>query len=326
MYAPSRKRSIPSLSLTPHARPTLYSGSWTSGSRKDHITFARQLVDKSKGAVTVAVIDYRLTEAKEPSTWAEAKGPQQYINCHPTHLEDVYAALRFLLLPSESDKHRSKRVKKSNDQEGRALDVAQKYGYDDSRVVIVGHEVGAWLAMATLLDPPRSSSGSIRMPSLCPDPYSRIALTRKTRAWICLSGVYDLVPILDKAPEQYAEPIAQTFPEDKMEHSRAAQLEAASVTSWPTLSAEHYHDDQEPRVELLFSLEDEIDGQAHQVQDVVFYLRRELGKTFPSPSTGAECFCCGPDNGYGSDDEGSPEHLAQRVELRGGRWVSRCAM
>lgn len=92
----------------------IHGGAWRTGSRKDHVDLAQYLCSQGKA---VAVIDYRLSVADEATD-----SPK---HVHPVHAHDVNAAMSFL--------HRHQAVPHK--------------GW-----VVVGHSVGAWLALAALID------------------------------------------------------------------------------------------------------------------------------------------------------------------------------
>lgn len=183
--------------------------------------------------VTVAVVGYRLTKPKPLSSWSDASKPIEYDNRHPTQIKDVFRALRFLMLPEklatklneaedggkrdkrttkktdkktsdkarsdddEEEKPASKKVKREADEtENDEVETATKYHYDDSRVVLAGHSVGAWIIAPTLLSPQIchswlesicSKDFENPIPMVCPDDLGATQeLTKKIRAWVFL--------------------------------------------------------------------------------------------------------------------------------------------
>jgi len=111
----------------------IHGGAWRSGSRKDHIDLAEYLCSKGKA---VAVIDYRLSVKDEKT------GLPKHI--HPTHAQDVNAALAFL--------HSRQDV------------LARNW-------IVIGHSIGAWLTLAAIIDgTPRS--GDTQHPAPMPVPSS----------------------------------------------------------------------------------------------------------------------------------------------------------
>lgn len=95
---------------------------------------AQALASEEKG-IAVALVGYRLSTQDTPSVK------------HPDHITDVYAALTFLV---------------KNDS---------AYAYDSTQLVLVGHSVGAWMALASVMEPDLSFNrceGALSMPVLDP--------------------------------------------------------------------------------------------------------------------------------------------------------------
>lgn len=173
---------------------------------------ARRLVNLRGGNLTVALVDYRLTTQKplDPSWSRASTQPVQYENRHPAHLNDVFAALRFLLLPAsagaqgdaigndaeQGDEEKSPQSKKAKHENGEVKTPAQKYSFDSERVIMMGHSVGAWMAATTLLNSRTTrDNGTVVIPPLCDDDEELKELTRKIYVWILAVSVvaYPLV-------------------------------------------------------------------------------------------------------------------------------------
>lgn len=106
-------------------------GAWRTGDKKEFHDLADGLTHAENMAV--ALIEYRLSTKDAPEIQ------------HPDHILDVYDALRFLVQNT------------------------QKYPYDAQRIVLVGHSVGAWMALASVMEPDASVTlpqGALTMPVL----------------------------------------------------------------------------------------------------------------------------------------------------------------
>lgn len=144
---------------------------------------ARELINKSDGDLTVGVLGYRL---------AEPTGNNQ----HPTALSDLFLALRFLLL------HSSVETIPGHARDGyitwtkhvEKFAIAEKYGFDPHRVVLMGHEVGAWMAAAVLLDARVEQWGKESVVPTIGTTYKEgKKIVEKVMAWILVVSLTRLV-------------------------------------------------------------------------------------------------------------------------------------
>lgn len=163
---------------------------------------ARRLVNLCGGNLTVALVDYRLTTQKplSPSWSKAAKQPVQYDNRHPAHLEDVFAALRFLLLPAKDDdggsgtkedelksppSKKTKHADDDDDDNKKRGNPATRYSYNADKIIVMGHSVGAWMAAAMMLDSHTTrDDGSVAIPPLCDDEDDIKRLLSKVCVWV----------------------------------------------------------------------------------------------------------------------------------------------
>lgn len=152
---------------------------------------ARELINKSDGDLTVGVLGYRL---------AEPTGNNQ----HPTALSDLFLALRFLLL------HSSVETIPGHARDGyitwtkhvEKFAIAEKYGFDPHRVVLMGHEVGAWMAAAVLLDARVEQWGKESVVPTIGTTYKEgKKIVEKVMAWILVVSLTWLVSTGDAVAE-----------------------------------------------------------------------------------------------------------------------------
>lgn len=241
---------------------------------------ARRLISLCDGDVTVALVDYRLTQPKPLTQWSDASKPVEYENRHPAHLEDVYKALRFLLLMPEDLSSKRKRDGDAEDKKAKEISAANRFCFDDNRVVLMGHSVGAWMVAAVLLDP---RIHLWRKESAFPELGTAVEvdiMLPKINAWILVvscareseqrlgtnlldpssstqDGIYDLISLLDEYPS-YRSFVAEAFPlDDKARGSEAHQLRCASITSW-LCREEDYCAGDGPRIWIAHSKDDEL--------------------------------------------------------------------
>lgn len=113
----------------------IHGGAWRTGSRKDHQDLATYLCDRG---LAVAVIDYRLS--------TKADSDAHSTNVHPVHCNDVISALGYL-------RHRARS----------ACDIPTHYW------TVVGHSVGAWLALSGLFVGSRNQAPA-KYPERMPKP------------------------------------------------------------------------------------------------------------------------------------------------------------
>ncbi|CBQ67521.1 related to Serine protease [Sporisorium reilianum SRZ2] len=207
------------LYLPPSGRATslvvfIHGGAWRTGSRKDHVDLAQYLCARGKA---VAVIDYRL------SVMDDKTGLPKHI--HPVHVEDVHAALGFL---------RSR------------PDVPHRDW------VVVGHSIGAWLALAAIIDGEAvSEDAEYPKPMPRPDPATRQAI----KTW---DGIYSIEKLLKEYPD-YEGFVAQAF----LPQPGPANYSLVSCEAWPLalegkkLHIWHSRDDE------LLSFKQSIDALLH---------------------------------------------------------------
>lgn len=264
-----------------------YRGAWRTGSRKDHISLARHLA--SSGQIAVAVIGYRLTVLKSED------GPDQpfdkpiYENQHPAHVDDLFAALQFLVLTQPKN--------------GEPCSY-----YDRNRIILVGHSVGAWMAAALLLE---SGHYSSNIPALATSPCAAQLLRRSIVGWILIvctlrllqlyedahqsvrpchgpqDGIYDLESLLREYPD-YRSFVSQAIPGVSFEqgHDDRAALQAASISTWIPAPVGHYHGGRLPIVRILHSREDEL-LSPRQSEEAAKYLCSVFFPDLRSSSTDA---------------------------------------
>ncbi|KAF9532265.1 Alpha/Beta hydrolase protein [Crepidotus variabilis] len=132
----------------------IHGGAWRAEDKKDHESIARRLLTAT--GCPVAVTNYRLTPAGNDD-------PQFR---HPMHAQDLLSFLIFVQSWT-----------------------APPCGYDNSKIVLVGHSCSAHMICSILLDS--------KEPSLEPT----LALLRSIKAVIASEGIYDL----DKIVANYGE-------------------------------------------------------------------------------------------------------------------------
>ena len=106
-------------------------GAWRTGDKKEFHDLAEGLTQSEN--IAVALVEYRLSTEDAPEIQ------------HPDHILDVYDALHFL------------------------VQNAHGYPYDSRRLILVGHSVGAWMALASVMEPDASISlpkNALTMPVL----------------------------------------------------------------------------------------------------------------------------------------------------------------
>ncbi|CAO1624627.1 unnamed protein product [Jaminaea pallidilutea] len=222
----------------PYSPPLLvfvHGGAWRTGSRKDHISLARHLA--SSGQIAVAVIGYRLTVLKSEDGPDEPFHKPIYENQHPAHVDDLFAALQFLVL--------------TQPREGEPCSY-----YDRNCLILVGHSVGAWMASALLLE---SGHYHSNIPALATSPCAARLLRRSIVGWILIDGIYDLESLLREYPD-YRSFVSQAIPGVSFEqgHDDRAALQAASILTWLPAPVGDYHGGRPPIVRVLHSREDEL--------------------------------------------------------------------
>ncbi|KAE8218744.1 hypothetical protein CF319_g7440 [Tilletia indica] len=212
----------------PHAfeaKPRLlilvHGGAWRAGDNDELHPLALNLASRSsssstsKPPIAVALINYRLSPYPEQR---EKTGPLS----HPAHIEDVHAALRYLLLQRPST----------------FLDE-----YQTQNVILGGHSVGAWLVAASMLDPspsPPSPSSSSLEPVASWSPLNPSSLRAKIHSYILLDGIYDIDFLLDEYPT-YSAFIGQAFDPPAFEPAQVptnGRYQPASIHTW--VLGDHY--------------------------------------------------------------------------------------
>lgn len=176
--------------------------------------------------ITVALVEYRLSLRDEKTGVIS--------NQHPAHLEDVFAALRLLVLDQDHD------------------------------VCLAGHSVGAWMISAALLDCDQAASASSLSSSHshlppCPSlgtPSERVIMIRKVKAWIGLDGIYDVQSLLQEYPD-YAGFVSQAFinVNDQPLGPDDTRLKGVSLPAWPCDASGHA---DLPHVYIAHSKDDEL--------------------------------------------------------------------
>ncbi|KAJ2558255.1 hypothetical protein EV175_000871 [Coemansia sp. RSA 1933] len=169
--APADNRKLP-LAIYIHG------GAWRTGDKSEVIALCDGVLCAAGGYIAVAAISYRLSVRDDKS------------KMHPMHLDDVAAAVGFLL--SETPYPGSDKIDRSN-------------------VFLVGHSAGA--LMATML-------------VLQPHPTIATSLAR-IRGVLGVGGIYDIPRLLETNPS-YADFINMAFTEDQ--HKTASPSYAVDST------------------------------------------------------------------------------------------------
>ncbi|KAE8198161.1 hypothetical protein CF328_g3629 [Tilletia controversa] len=281
LFLPHPSESPPRLLIFIHG------GAWRAGDNEELHPLALNLAtpssDAAKSPIAVALINYRLSPYPDQR---EKTGPVS----HPAHIEDVHAALRYLLI----------------DRPTRHPDEYQTEG-----VILSGHSVGAWLVAASMLDPPSSpSTHPTSASSLDPVPVHRplhpSSLRAHIHAYVLLDGIYDIDALLDEysSVEAYATFVGQAFdppqflPAEIPTHGR---YQPASIRTWvladqyaysTPASSSNTHLSQErdertrdplPRIRIVHSRKDELLSLA-QPELAWSYLHQLLSTQTDHPS------------------------------------------
>ncbi|CAO1636584.1 unnamed protein product [Parajaminaea phylloscopi] len=199
LYTPLDAASVPPLVIFIHG------GAWRTGSPEDHSQLGASL---TQHGVAVAVVGYRLSLKAEDESAPE--GSSGYTNPHPTHIEDVFAALRLLLVDGAR---------------------REQCPYDTQRAILVGHSVGAWMASAVFLNSEGQQvpdHASRPIPALGRNGHETQLIRSSIVACVLLDGIYDLTSLLEEYPS-YSGFVGQAIPDL---HQRRG-MELASATSWP---------------------------------------------------------------------------------------------
>ncbi|CAG8450287.1 11603_t:CDS:1 [Funneliformis mosseae] len=165
LYLPPH--SIPATTETVYYPPVvvfIHGGAWRTGDKNQFIKLGQGL--SHLGNCAVAIVNYRLTTKDTP----EIK--------NPLHVKDVASAISWISLN------------------------ANKYGYRDDRIYLVGNSVGAFISGQLILDPEYLNSH---------DPN----LLAKIRGVIGIEGIYDLVNLLKSYPK-YIEFVKPAFGADEI--------------------------------------------------------------------------------------------------------------
>lgn len=144
------------ISYLPALFSSFHRGAWVSEQRQDHRETARRLSKDS--SIAVAVVDYRIS--------VKPHGKDSPEVFHPAHLQDVFAALRYLVL----------------ERQGR------KNEYSVDNVHVFGHSVGAFMTAAACLST-RGNGSDSSMPELDEE------VRRSVRSWILVVSRCFLLPL-----------------------------------------------------------------------------------------------------------------------------------
>jgi acetyl esterase/lipase len=177
----------------------IHGGLWVSRDKADYsnVGFRWSSLDaqRERAPFAVATLNYRLSNeeqfaefAANPAVADDASGERIW---HPMHTHDAYAALLFLLDSAN----------------------AARFGYDQQRLVLVGHSCGAHMAALIALNPLTFMPPSIRS--------TRAACSAAAPCYVCLarrlhasllrgcvvgvSGLYDLPAFCNELPEWASE-------------------------------------------------------------------------------------------------------------------------
>ncbi|GAC96699.1 alpha/beta hydrolase fold protein [Pseudozyma hubeiensis SY62] len=200
----------------------IHGGAWRTGSRKDHVDLAQYVSSKGKA---VAVVDYRLSVKDEET------GLTKHI--HPVHAEDVNAALKFL--------HGRKDVPQND-------------------WIVVGHSIGAWLALAAIIDgEPRAGNGEHPKPMPPPNSGARECI----KTCVLVDGIYSVSNLLKEYPD-YEGFVAQAF----LPQPGPSNYDVVSCETWPlALQGKDFH--------VWHSRDDELLSFKQSI-DAVLHLDRQL--------------------------------------------------
>ncbi|WFD01110.1 hypothetical protein MYAM1_003871 [Malassezia yamatoensis] len=170
---------------------------------------AHALVTQSD--LAVALIEYRLSTSDAPDVK------------HPDHVQDVFDALQYLLRNENA------------------------LPYQTRHMVIVGHSVGAWMALAAVMEPTlhtQDQDCAVRMPVLAPSIRSAIDKV------VLVDPILDLDALLLEYPD-YEGFVLNAFPSP---YAEPRKYDAVSVSSW-TWTKQTQHRVQ---VILMHSRDDEL--------------------------------------------------------------------
>ncbi|KAJ3369703.1 Kynurenine formamidase [Allomyces arbusculus] len=163
----------------------LHGGAWRSNSRADFTTTAHLLARATHCAV--AVPGYRLSLPADSPT-----RPQ-----HPSHAVDAHAAITYLSTQSA------------------------RFGYDPSRIILVGHSAGAHMAAF--------AAWSLNAPNVV--------------GVIGVDGIYDIVNLVDEYPD-YRGFIEQAFGSDERSWTAASAVALAETKATGLVAVVHSPDDE----------------------------------------------------------------------------------
>ncbi|KNE61726.1 hypothetical protein AMAG_06528 [Allomyces macrogynus ATCC 38327] len=163
----------------------LHGGAWRTNARSDFTTTARLLAHATHCAV--AVPGYRLSLPAD-----SASRP-----IHPSHAVDAHAAIAYLSMQSA------------------------RFGYDASRIILVGHSAGAH--MATF------AAWSLNAPNVV--------------SVIGVDGIYDIVDLVDEYPD-YRAFIEQAFGTDTKAWTAASAVAVAEKKAQGLVAVVHSRDDE----------------------------------------------------------------------------------
>ncbi|WFD45110.1 hypothetical protein MPSI1_003787 [Malassezia psittaci] len=205
---------------TPTSPPKLlvfvHGGAWRTGSKDEFYDMAHALVTRSE--LAVALIEYRLSTSDAPNVK------------HPDHVQDVFDALQYLV------------------RNEKALP------YQTTHMVIVGHSVGAWMALAAVMEPTihtQDQNQAASMPFLAPSIRSAIQKV------VLVDPILDLDALLLEYPD-YEGFVSNAFPSSDAE---TRMYDAVSVSSWTWTKQTQGR----VRIVLMHSCDDELLSYAQVV-------------------------------------------------------------
>lgn len=245
LYLPDTLASSDVTSLPPLV-VFVHGGAWRTGAPAEHVGLGEALATRG---VAVALVGYRLSLAIEGT---DATDAPCYSNPHPAHLEDIFSALRYLILQRTS-LHRDE--------------------YDANNILLAGHSVGAWMVAAVLLDPHQTALDP-EIPSLGSTEGQSQSIRSSIRMFVLLDGIYNLVSLLGEYPS-YRGFVSQAVPNKGDEST----LKAASATSWPLANKSHYPS-RGLRSVIVHSNDDELLSFSQSIE-MATYLSEAANKVWP---------------------------------------------
>ncbi|PWN50418.1 alpha/beta-hydrolase [Violaceomyces palustris] len=245
--APSTLSSSKSHKVKPALLIFVHGGAWRTGDKKNHRGMAERIVtdhlsfhndqqspSSSPPPVAVALINYRLSTRVDPE---DEESPAKVI--HPAHIKDVYDALTFL--------------KEQGGERGRF-----RGSYDHQLFHLVGHSVGAWMALgaATLPSIDQPKGDGVHSPFGMPVLGENVR--RSIRSFVLVDGIYDLTSLLEEYPS-YASFVNQATLRTGASWGKTPREIFGPISSPSWRLAQSYSDDLVvPRLHLLHSKDDEL--------------------------------------------------------------------